>query len=121
MSKQNLNHLYNAFEPFLRHDPKATHVELIELYYKGITHLKTNFKEKTKEYKATAMYFLKLQYKKGLNGETPENILNNFFNLYENKFETFRNSFELISDEDYLLLSFAYRNAYSGLLLTLTK
>lgn len=109
MVKEELNRLYNAFEPLLRQDPKDTHVDLIELYYKGITHLKTNFKTESREYKAAAMYYLKSQYKKGLGKRTLEQVLNDFYNIYQNEFENYRNEFELITDEDYLLLSFAYR------------
>ena len=102
-------HLYNVFEPLLRLEPKTTHDELVELYYKGITYIKNKFNDESRELKSTAMYYLKLEYNKsGLKDMSIEKIINDFFDIYNKEFENYKNEFELVSDEDYLLLSFVY-------------
>lgn len=109
MKEQEILHLYNAFEPLLRLDPKTTHNDLVQLYYNGINYIKTKFTNKSKELKSAAMYYIKLQYNKcGLSEAVPENIINVFFDIYDKEFENYKNEFELITDEDYLLLSFVY-------------
>jgi len=109
MTDEKKKHLYNVFEPLLRLDPKTTHNDLVELYYDGIAYIKNNFNDKSRELKSAAMYYLKLEYNKsGLMEALPEKIINIFFDIYDNEFEKYKTQFELISDEDYLLLSFVY-------------
>ena len=110
MTQQEVNRLFNIFEPLLRQDPKDTHVDLIALYYNGIGYIKEKFADRSRELKAAAMYYLKKQYNKlGTKMNVPEIIIDEFFSLYDKEFENYKNEFELITDEDYLLLSFAHR------------
>lgn len=109
MTNKDKIHLYNAFEPLLRLDPKTTHNDLVQLYYNGIGYIKNNFNIKSREMKSAAMFYLKLQYNKvGLKESSPEKIITDFFTIYDKEFEKYKNDFEFTTDEDYLLLSFVY-------------
>lgn len=109
MTEQEIKHLYNVFEPLLSLDNVSTHSDLINLYYNGIAYIKKNFNERSRDIKTIAMYYLKLKYdKNGLDESLLEKIINDFFAIYDKEFENYKSEFELISDEIYLLLSFAY-------------
>ena len=109
MTDKDKIHLHNAFESLLRLDPKTTHDDLVDLYYNGINYIKNKFNDKSRELKSAAMYYLKLEYNRlGLKDMSIEKTINDFFDIYDKEFENYKNGFELVSDEEYLLLSFVY-------------
>jgi hypothetical protein len=110
LNQETKNQLLNAFKNLLSIDPQKFHEDLIILYVSGIQIIKEKFADKSRELKAAAMYYLRLQYfKYNSNIESPEKLINDFFKIYDNEFELFKSGFELITDEDYLLISFVYR------------
>lgn len=111
MTPQERKQLFRAFERVLNLDPKETHNDLVGIYARGIGYIKNKYSDRTREEKSSAMYWVRLNYlKNGLNMPVTEKLINDYFTIYDKEFENFKNSFELITDEDYLLLSFAYRN-----------
>lgn len=82
--------------------------ELVNIYANVIETIKTNYGNKTREEKALAVfYFWKTHIKNKSNNLDVENVVKEFFTIYDNKFDKYKNSFELIADYDDFLISFA--------------
>jgi hypothetical protein len=101
--------IYMMFERLLSYNKNENSNDLIKLYGNGISYVKNNYPNRTKDEKTIAMYYLRQSYlKDNSTVDKIEKTIDDFFVLYDKEFQKYKASFELIFDETYLLLSFAY-------------
>ena len=107
MNPEEKKQLLSVFKNVLACDHPQHHNDLVEIYATAIPHIKNFFPNKTKEEKAGAIYYLRLNYLSwGLKLDSIVNLIVDFFSLCDNEFEKYKNDFVLITDEEHLFLSF---------------